>query len=72
MKIMLGLLLSSKPQVIRTAKAERRSQGQLVPPPGEKESLSPAEERALQAEKRSAWRQARYAESLVTLPVNQV
>ncbi|KAI0216998.1 Scribble [Lamellibrachia satsuma] len=53
-------LMSSKPQVIRTAKAERRSQGQLVQPPSErKESLSPAEERALQAEKRSAWRQAR-------------
>nr|XP_023688596.1 protein scribble homolog isoform X15 [Paramormyrops kingsleyae] len=49
---------------IRTAKAERRQQERLrmqspeLPPGGERE-LSPAEKRALEAEKRAMWRAAR-------------
>lgn len=49
--------------VIRTAKAERRHKDRLreeglLTDEDDKE-LSPAEERALRAEKRAAWRQAR-------------
>lgn len=49
--------------IVRTAKAERRLKEQmreegLLTDEDDKE-LSPAEERALRAEKRAAWRQAR-------------
>lgn len=54
--------------MVRAAKAEKRMQERLrqdgieVPSGGEKQ-LSPAEERALQAEKRAAWRKARCVSS---------
>lgn len=50
--------------IVRTAKAERRLRDRLreeglLTDEDEAASLSPAEERALRAEKRAAWRQAR-------------
>ncbi|XP_034935994.1 protein lap4 isoform X2 [Chelonus insularis] len=52
------------PSIVRTAKAERRLkekmlQEGLISDDDEESHLSPAEQRALRAEKRAAWRQAR-------------
>ncbi|XP_076173598.1 scribble planar cell polarity protein isoform X3 [Ptiloglossa arizonensis] len=57
-------LLQNRPSSIRTAKAERRLKERLVQEgiisdEDEESHLSPAEQRALKAEKRAAWRQAR-------------
>ncbi|XP_015597928.1 protein lap4 isoform X3 [Cephus cinctus] len=57
-------LLHNAPSVVRTAKAERRLkermiQEGLISDEDEESHLSPAEQRALRAEKRAAWRQAR-------------
>ncbi|XP_018310616.1 protein lap4 isoform X1 [Mycetomoellerius zeteki] len=57
-------LIQNVPSSVRTAKAERRlkerliQQG-LISDEDEEHLLSPAEQRALKAEKRAAWRQAR-------------
>ncbi|XP_043268433.1 protein lap4 isoform X3 [Venturia canescens] len=56
--------LQGVPSVVRTAKAERRLkermiQEGLISDDDEESHLSPAEQRALRAEKRAAWRQAR-------------
>ncbi|XP_063995434.1 protein lap4-like isoform X3 [Diachasmimorpha longicaudata] len=56
--------LKGIPGIVRTAKAERRFkekliQEGLISDDDEESSLSPAEQRALRAEKRAAWRQAR-------------
>nr|XP_012142079.1 PREDICTED: protein lap4 isoform X4 [Megachile rotundata] len=57
-------LLQNLPSSVRTAKAERRLKERLVQEgiisdEDEESHLSPAEQRALRAEKRAAWRQAR-------------
>ncbi|XP_012271241.1 protein lap4 isoform X3 [Orussus abietinus] len=57
-------LLQNIPGVVRTAKAERRLkerliQKGLISDEDEESHLTPAEQRALRAEKRAAWRQAR-------------
>ncbi|KAG7213447.1 hypothetical protein KM043_002721 [Ampulex compressa] len=57
-------LLQNLPSTVRTAKAERRlkermMQEGLISDEDEESHLSPAEQRALRAEKRAAWRQAR-------------
>ncbi|KAK0094777.1 hypothetical protein PV326_010016 [Microctonus aethiopoides] len=56
--------LQGIPSIVRTAKAERRLkermiQEGLISDDDEESHLSPAEQRALKAEKRAAWRQAR-------------
>ncbi|XP_011311698.1 protein lap4 isoform X2 [Fopius arisanus] len=56
--------LKGLPGIVRTAKAERRLkekmiQEGLISDDDEESNLSPAEQRALRAEKRAAWRQAR-------------
>ncbi|XP_015111714.1 protein lap4 isoform X7 [Diachasma alloeum] len=56
--------LKGIPGIVRTAKAERRFkekliQEGLISDDDEESGLSPAEQRALRAEKRAAWRQAR-------------
>ncbi|KYN00224.1 Protein lap4 [Cyphomyrmex costatus] len=58
-------LIQNIPSSVRTAKAERRfkeslNEKGLIPDENEEHILSPAEQRALQAEKRAAWRQARF------------
>ncbi|XP_046742098.1 protein lap4 isoform X3 [Diprion similis] len=57
-------LLHNAPSIVRTAKAERRLkermiQEGLISDEEEDNQLSPAKQRALRAEKRAAWRQAR-------------
>ncbi|XP_046607488.1 protein lap4-like isoform X7 [Neodiprion virginianus] len=57
-------LLHNAPSIVRTAKAERRLkermiQEGLISDEDEDSQLSPAKQRALRAEKRAAWRQAR-------------
>ncbi|XP_043507846.1 protein lap4 isoform X4 [Frieseomelitta varia] len=57
-------LLQNLPSSVRTAKAERRLKERLIQEgiisdEDEESHLSPAEQRALRAEKRAAWRQAR-------------
>ncbi|XP_015176400.1 PREDICTED: protein lap4 isoform X6 [Polistes dominula] len=57
-------LLQNIPSTVRTAKAERRLkermiQEGLISDEDEESHLTPAEQRALRAEKRAAWRQAR-------------
>ncbi|XP_019697619.1 protein lap4 isoform X3 [Harpegnathos saltator] len=57
-------LIQNVPSSVRTAKAERRLkerliQEGLISDEDEEHFLSPAEQRALRAEKRAAWRQAR-------------
>ncbi|XP_071626424.1 protein lap4 isoform X5 [Temnothorax longispinosus] len=57
-------LIQNVPSSVRTAKAERRlkerlMQEGLISDEDEEHLLSPAEQRALRAEKRAAWRQAR-------------
>ncbi|CAL7934178.1 unnamed protein product [Xylocopa violacea] len=57
-------LLQNLPSSVRTAKAERRLKERLaqegrISDEDEESQLSPAEQRALRAEKRAAWRQAR-------------
>ncbi|XP_047345001.1 protein lap4 isoform X9 [Vespa velutina] len=57
-------LLQNVPSTVRTAKAERRLkermiQEGLISDEDEESHLTPAEQRALRAEKRAAWRQAR-------------
>ncbi|XP_011691994.1 PREDICTED: protein lap4 isoform X7 [Wasmannia auropunctata] len=57
-------LIQNVPSSVRTAKAERRLkerliQEGLISDEDEEHLLSPAEQRALRAEKRAAWRQAR-------------
>ncbi|XP_076374425.1 scribble planar cell polarity protein isoform X5 [Megalopta genalis] len=57
-------ILQNLPSSVRTAKAERRLKERLVQEgiisdEDEESHLSPAEQRALRAEKRAAWRQAR-------------
>ncbi|XP_076296969.1 protein lap4-like isoform X3 [Lasioglossum baleicum] len=57
-------ILQNLPSSVRTAKAERRLKERLVQEgivsdEDEEDHLSPAEQRALRAEKRAAWRQAR-------------
>ncbi|XP_012268422.2 protein lap4 isoform X3 [Athalia rosae] len=57
-------LLHNAPSIVRTAKAERRLkermiQEGLISDEDEESHLTPAEQRALRAEKRAAWRQAR-------------
>ncbi|XP_046837665.1 protein lap4 isoform X10 [Vespa crabro] len=57
-------LLQNVPSTVRTAKAERRLkermiQEGLISDEDEESYLTPAEQRALRAEKRAAWRQAR-------------
>ncbi|XP_076655479.1 scribble planar cell polarity protein [Halictus rubicundus] len=57
-------ILQNLPSSVRTAKAERRLKERLVQEgivsdEDEEDNLSPAEQRALRAEKRAAWRQAR-------------
>ncbi|XP_039314899.1 protein lap4 isoform X3 [Solenopsis invicta] len=57
-------LIQNVPSSVRTAKAERRLkerliQEGLISDEDEEHVLSPAEQRALRAEKRAAWRQAR-------------
>ncbi|XP_076765969.1 scribble planar cell polarity protein isoform X2 [Xylocopa sonorina] len=57
-------LLQNLPSSVRTAKAERRLKERLVQEgkisdEDEESQLTPAEQRALRAEKRAAWRQAR-------------
>ncbi|XP_024892255.1 protein lap4 isoform X7 [Temnothorax curvispinosus] len=57
-------LIQNIPSSVRTAKAERRlkerlMQEGLISDEDEEHLLSPAEQRALRAEKRAAWRQAR-------------
>lgn len=55
---------SGIPNIVRTAKAERRLKERLreeglLSEEDEETTLTPAEVRALRAEKRAAWRQAR-------------
>jgi hypothetical protein len=63
--ILTNFCLPSSSRIpVRTAKAEKRMQDRLrqeglEAPPVEDIKLSPAKERALQAEKRAAWRAAR-------------
>ncbi|XP_023245294.1 protein lap4 [Copidosoma floridanum] len=58
-------ILQNVPSIVRTAKAERRlkekmiQEGLLLSDEDDENNLSPAEQRALKAEKRAAWRQAR-------------
>ncbi|XP_026668328.1 protein lap4 isoform X4 [Ceratina calcarata] len=61
----IPLLQNLPPSSVRTAKAERRlkerlaQEGIIVSDEDEESHLSPAQQRALRAEKRAAWRQAR-------------